>query len=187
MKAPKLRGILAIAWTAGCSMTTARPVSPDDHETKGIRIYDPMPLLVVTCTETQIVSAPDLSRGYAVQLTSVLATNQTDLKATPDGTFQEIDVKLDSTTVINKVLDLISTLGSAVAGKLPTLPLSATITGPIPGMLGVWAFDTTTDGRVVGLRQIARGADSCPTAQAGKTIVQPPVVQPKETVVQPGK
>jgi hypothetical protein len=54
--------LLVVLLICACARTTIKPVEYNDSKTKGLRVYDPLPLLVVTCQNAQLVSVQDFTR-----------------------------------------------------------------------------------------------------------------------------
>ena len=52
---------------ASCAYTSVKRVDFNDTKQRGIRVYDPKPVLIVNCDATTLAFLPDFSRGYTVQ------------------------------------------------------------------------------------------------------------------------
>lgn len=162
--------LAALLCLSACAQTTAKRVAYDDAA-EGFRVYDPLPILVVTCQHVQVVSIPDLSRGYAVTFDAVLAKNDSSIKVT-DGMLTEAAVNIDDSTP----LSLLQGWGEkALGGAKDLAALGAQVPGTIPGMEGVWLLDVDASGKVTGLRRIKEGGP-CPgqNAPASATAPKPP-------------
>jgi len=142
---------------ASCATTTAKPVKYSDTTTEGFRFYDPQPLLVVTCQQVQIAEVPDFERGYAVQYRAYLAKNESSMK-TASGLLSESSAKLDDTAL----LSLLQAWGEKALGAVESLAGlgAATVSGTIPGMLGVYrlTFDSAT-GQLTGVERLSKDID----------------------------
>lgn len=159
MKARALFLVLG-ALTSGCAYTTAVPVGYADTKTEGIRVYDPQLLLFVTCTTTQVLSVPDMQRGYALQAKAYLAKNEAKF-IVQEGQLTQSETKLDTTGLLSllqawgeKALDQVEKLGA----------LGASVAGGIPGMEGVWLLRLNADGGVDEFRRVAVGTPCAPAA-----------------------
>jgi len=172
--------LLVVLLLGGCAYTTAHPVAYNDKDRPGVRVYDPLPLLVVTCSNAQLAVVPNFTRGYAVEFGAVLAKNQSDLKV-QEGLATEASVNLDDTALIT----LLQAWGEKALGAAQTLAaLGASVQGPIPGMEGIWRFDFDDSGVLKGLTSIQKGTPCQPppppaaAAQPGPGATKPPVKKP---------
>lgn len=148
-------GALLLCLSA-CAHTTARRVAYDEAA-EGFRVYDPLPILVVTCQHVQVVSVPDLSRGYAVTFDAVLAKNDSSIRVS-EGLLTEAAANIDDSAF----LPLLQAWGEkALGGAKELAALGAQVPGTIPGMEGVWLLEHDAAGRITGLRRIQAGGP-CP-------------------------
>jgi len=142
--------IVGILFLSGCAYTTAKPVDFTDRDTKGFRVYEPRPLLVVTDKSTQVVFVPNFDRGYAVRFGAFLSKNDITLKTT-EGALTEISSNIDTTAA----LTLFQTLGQTALQQVDKLKaLGATVEGKIPSMEGVFDFEFDAAGRFTGLKKL---------------------------------
>jgi hypothetical protein len=163
-------GLLLVALLiSSCAETTATRVTYDDTKTEGVRFYDPLPLLVVTCQNAQLVSVPDFSRGYAVTFKAGMSKNNSDIKLT-EGLLTEASANLDD----SGLLSMLQSWGEKALGSAKDLAaLGAQVPGTIPGMEGVWRLNFNGDGSFKDMTQIQQGKP-CPTQ-----AVVAPVPAPK--------
>jgi hypothetical protein len=141
-------GILVVL--SGCAYTTAKPVPFADRDTKGFRVYEPKPLLLVTDKTTQVVFVPNFDRGYAVRFGAFLSKNDITLKTT-EGALTEVTSHIDTTAA----LTLLQTLGQTALQQVDKLKaLGASVDGKIPGMEGVYDFEFDVAGRFTGLKRL---------------------------------
>jgi len=164
--------LLIVLLTSACSQTTAKPVAYTDTSTRGVRVYDPLPLLVVTCTNTQLVFVPNFEKGYAVQFTAVLSKNESTVKV-QEGVLTELTAKLDSTGF----LSLLQAWGEKALGAAKDLAaLGASVQGALPGMEGVWRLDFDPKGTFTGMTRIKAATVPCAPADGAP----PPPPAPKK-------
>lgn len=92
---------------SGCAYFTVQPIEPGDNSTKGLRVYDVKPLLVVSSKGADVITVPDPSRAYAVRFGTFLAKHDVDLEL-GNGVLTKIGSKQDSTDVPLKLIDLVT-------------------------------------------------------------------------------
>ena len=144
--------------TVSCAQTTVKPVKYEDTTTEGLRVYEPLPLLIVSCQNVQIVSVPNFKKGYALTFKAFLAKNTSSAKVT-DGLITELSANLDDTGL----LSLLQAWGEKALGAAKELAaLSTQVPGGIVGLEGVWRLNFNADGSFADMTQIAKGA-RCPT------------------------
>ena len=161
---------------SSCAYTTAKRIDYTSTE-EGIRFYDPLPLLIINCQNTQVVNVADFSRGYALKYGAFLAKNNTDIKMT-EGLLTETSSDLDDTAL----LSMLQALGQSALGAVKDLAsLNTLISGPLPGMEGIWRLDYGIDGKLAGIKRIFKApacpptpATPAPAIQAPPIIVKPP-------------
>ena len=142
----------------GCSYTSVKPVIYTDTTTKGFRVYDPQPILVSNCESTTIGFVPDYSRGYAINVRSVMAKNKSTVKAS-GGIATELSTELDTAAF----LTLIQTLGQEALKQAEKLAgLGASATGGLQHG-GIWRMDYDETGRLSGATEIVPPY-KCPAA-----------------------
>lgn len=162
---------LLLLLLSACAGTTAQRVRYDDDTARGLRFYDPMLLLVVTCHNTEVVVVPDLERGYAVESRAVAAKNDFTVKA-QEGLLAEVGAKLDS----SGPLSIFQGAGTKAVEKGPAFAaLGASIGGTIPGMEGIWRFALDGNGRLTGLTPLLRAPDGCGSATGAVRASKAPV------------
>ena len=161
---------------ASCAYTSAERVAYNSDE-KGFRIYDPMTLMVVTCSNVEFVSVPDFTRGYTVTFGAVMAKNDSSLKVT-DGMMTDVSAKLDDTAF----LAMLQALGEkAISSAKDLAALGAEVSGTIPGMQGVWRLFYDSDGNFETVKRIQLGAP-CPKGDAAPPAGNQPAKGPKAPV-----
>lgn len=110
------KGLMFIACAlAGCSYTTAIPVTAANPNPSGFRVNAVSTKFLRTPAGLQAVSYSDPCRQYAVRFGAVLAKNESTLTVNENGTLESIALKLDSTdaiTLVEKVLDQVPGLDS---------------------------------------------------------------------------
>ncbi len=145
----KLLILLLPSLISACAYTTSKPVEYASKE-EGFRIYDPKPVLVITCQSVQIATLPDFTRGYAVNFDAVLAKNTSSVQVT-EGQLTQASANLDDTAP----LQLLQAWGEKALGSAQALAaLGSPVSGTIPGMLGIWLIDYSPDGNIASLHPI---------------------------------
>ena len=146
-----LLAVVAVFLCSACASTTATPVSYGDRTTKGFRIYDPKPLLVVTNKTAQVVFVPNFDRGYAVRFYAFLSKNDLTLK-TADGAMTELGSHIDTTAA----LTLFQTLAQEALKQVDKLKaLGSAVDGTITGKEGIYEFEFDDKGRFVGFKKMS--------------------------------
>lgn len=142
-----------LVFLAGCAETTITPIDYADRspKTRGLRVYDPKPLLVVTSNNTSVVFVPDFNRAYAVTFHAFLSKNNVTIKTT-DGALTELSSDLDTT----QILSFFESLGKEALAQAKDLKaLGTSVDGTIPDKQGVYEFVFDQSGSFVGLKKIA--------------------------------
>jgi hypothetical protein len=140
---------LILLLCSGCAATTAVPIAPGDRTTKGFRIYDPKPMLLVTSKSTQVFFVPSYDRGYAVRFWAFLAKNDLTLK-TADGAMTELGSHIDTTAT----LTLFQALGQEALKQVDKLKaLGSNVDGTLTGKEGLYEFEFDANGKFVGLKR----------------------------------
>jgi hypothetical protein len=151
--------------TSACAYTTTKRVDYTSKE-DGFRIYDPLPLLIVTCTNVQLISIPDFTRGYIVEFGAVLAKNNSNIKLS-EGLATELSANLDDTAL----LSLLQGWGEKAIENVKDLTtLGAQVPGTLPGMEGIWLLEFGATGQLVGMKQIQKG-NTCPSTSTAPNVV----------------
>lgn len=150
----------------GCAQTTVKRVNYNDTTTEGLRVYDPLPLIIVTCQNVQLISIPDFNRGYAVSFDAFMAKNESTAKVT-EGLITELSAKLDNTGL----LSLLQSWGEKALGSAKDLAaLGAQVPGGIPGLEGVWRPNFDAQGRFTNMTQVHAATQSCPDPNGGAPV-----------------
>lgn len=140
---------LILLLCSGCAATTAVPIAPGDRTTKGFRIYDPKPMLLVTNKSTQVFFVPSYDRAYAVRFWAFLAKNDLTLK-TADGAMTELGSHIDTTAT----LTLFQTLGQEALKQVDKLKaLGSNVDGTLTGKEGLYEFEFDANGKFAGLKR----------------------------------
>lgn len=148
--------VMVMALTAGsmcsaCASTIAAPVSFADRETKGFRVYDPKPMLLVTNKNAQVFFVPNYSRGYSVRFWAFMSKNDLTLK-TADGAMTELGSHIDTTAT----LTLFQTLAQEALKQVDKLKaLGSNVEGTITGEEGLYEFLFDANGNFTGLGRVA--------------------------------
>jgi hypothetical protein len=150
--------LIGVFLTSACAQTTVKPVKYNNFDKEGLRVYDPLPLLIITCTNVQLVSVPDFTRGYTVTFKSFLAKNNSSAKVT-EGLITELSANLDDTGL----LSLLQSWGEKALGVAKDLAqLGAQVPGTIAGMEGIWRLNfDAANGQFMNMTRIQSGGP-CP-------------------------
>ena len=124
----------------GCAYVTVTPVELTDRTTKGLRIFDPKPYVVVNASGVSTVYLPDCKRAYAVQFGSVFAKNDLNLDLT-NGMLNKLESKQDTTVLGTNFLSAVTE--AAKAGKSLGTAFSASADG---GTTSFNLLEATCDG-----------------------------------------
>ena len=84
---------------AGCSQTTAIPVGPEDGTKKGVRVFAPKPILIVSDKSYDIAYIPNYNKEYRIRFRAFMAKNSTNL-AIQDGMLTGMEADLYRDTLI---------------------------------------------------------------------------------------
>lgn len=132
-----LLAIPSIMALQACAYVNVVPTA-NDKSVKGLRVYAPKALLVVSGTTVSSVIVPDCSKEFAVQFGSVLAKNDITVDIA-NGMVTKIDNKQDTTALPLKILDVVK--DAAVAGKSLGDAFSAKADGDIADQFGVYSLE----------------------------------------------
>ena len=135
-------GFVVAILATGCAYTVVKPVGYDDEERRGVRYYDPQPVLVATCETVSVTFVPNYNRGYSVQFRSFLAKNDTSLYES-GGMLSKIEADIDTTALLS-FLQAVGSEALEQAGKLAALGAAG---GGFPQQ-GLWRFDYGADGKL---------------------------------------
>ena len=148
----KMSLTLLAAVAGGCAAwTDVVPVEYADRDAKGLRVYDPIPLLVVTAEQTSIVFVPDFERGYSVRFHAWLAKNNSSIKLADGALMTEMGSNLDTTGLLSL---LQSVGGKAIENAEQLSAFGQPVTGAITGKEGIYRFDFDETGRFTGLTEV---------------------------------
>lgn len=161
--------ILTLLLVGACAQTTVKRVGYKDSNDDGIRVYDPLPILIITCQNAQLVSVPDFSRAYTVEIKTFLAKNNSNIKIT-EGLITELSANLDNTGL----LSLLQSWGEKALGAAKDLAqLGAAVPGTIPGMEGIWRLNFNPEtGAFLNLTRIQQGSP-CPNTDSAAVTPAP--------------
>ncbi|MEM9902648.1 MAG: hypothetical protein AAF865_14975 [Pseudomonadota bacterium] len=120
----------AILLSTACSWVSVEPITEDNADARGVRVYDQKPLLVVSGPQVSVVMVPNPDRAYAVRFGTFLAKHDLEL-TTENGTLSKISSNQDTTAFPIALVNLVT---EAVKSG-----------NPIPG-----AFSSTAAPRVTG-------------------------------------
>jgi hypothetical protein len=127
-------GFVVAILATGCAYTVVKPVGYDDEESRGVRYYDPQPVLVATCETVSVAFVPNYNRGYSVQFRSFLAKNDTSIGES-GGMLSKIEANIDTTALLSflQAVGKLAALGAAGGGFQQQ---------------GIWRFDYDADGNL---------------------------------------
>jgi len=144
--------ILAALAISGCAATTAVPITADNPNPKGFRVYGAKPIAVVTGSSVKIDYIPNYSEAYAVRMESFFAKNETTLTINANGTLATVESNLDSAEALGKLLDFAETVlektirgGAAASGEIKT---------DSSGALRIYDFVYDERGELIGMRSL---------------------------------
>lgn len=142
---------LLVTLTGCAAWTSVRPVDYSDRSQTGLRVYDPIPLLVVTETSTRVVFVPNFERGYTVSFHAWLAKNQASIKVGDGALTTEMGTNMDTSGLLSL---LQSVGGSALENADKLAAFGATVEGTISKLEGIYRFEFSAEGDFLGLRPI---------------------------------
>lgn len=132
-----LSAIPPILALQACAYVNVIPTE-NNPDVKGLRVYAPKALLVVSGTNVSSVIVPDCSKEFAIQFGSVFAKNDITLDIA-NGMVTKIDNKQDTTALPLKILDVVK--DAAVAGKSLGDAFSTKAEGDSADQFGVYSLE----------------------------------------------
>jgi hypothetical protein len=138
-------GFFVAILAGGCAYTVVEPVGYDDAGRRGVRYYEPQPLLVATCETVSVAFVPNYNRGYSVQFRSFLARNNTSIQES-GGMLSKIAADVDTAPL----LSLLEGVGAEALEQAEKLAALGAAGGGFE-QRGVWRFDYDAHGNLENL------------------------------------
>jgi len=172
MKFPLAVGLLLASFLlSGCAYTYAVPITEENKNSSGFRIYGTKPILVISPTEISVQYIPNYSKEYAVRFGAFLAKNDIKFSLRDAQTVSEITANMDGTALVSNFFDFAKE--AVKAGSKSALGALVGSESSSGRKVGVFEFVFDSQGNIERLKPLFTEEDGFDADRGFITLPQP--------------